>query len=161
MNILAAVAKNHVIGNRGSIPWKIPSDMARFKEITLGKTVIMGRGTWESLPAQFRPLPGRTNIVVSRRGIGEAPRGVAIVSSLAEGVRHASTEIFVIGGAQLYKEALLTAEKLLVTHVLALVEGDVYFPEWNRLEWQVEKEEALKKAPRDEFATQFVVYKRL
>lgn len=136
LTLIAAVARNGVIGRQNDLVWRDPLDMARFKQLTAGATVIMGRRTWESLPPRFRPLPGRRNIVVTRQPHYGAP-GAALAHSLeealslaAEGPDHrpGSTQVFVMGGGDLYAQALPLAHRLELTEVDADIPGDVYFP---------------------------------
>lgn len=133
LSIIVAVAENGVIGRGGGLPWRLPDDLRRFKELTMGKPVIMGRRTWESLG---RALPGRRNLVVSRMP-GYSARGAEIAFSLPDALRRTTNEpeVFVMGGAQLYAEALPLADRLYLTRVHAAVDGDVLFPEWRPEEW--------------------------
>jgi dihydrofolate reductase len=117
-----------VIGAGGSIPWHLPEDLANFKALTMGSTVLMGRATWESLPDQFRPLPGRRNVVLTRR-TGWRADGAEVASSLAAGLAAVDGDVWVIGGATVYAEALPWAERLVVTEVDASFAGDVFAPE--------------------------------
>lgn len=126
--IVAAVAENNVIGRSGALPWRLPADMERFKTLTLGQTVLMGRTTWESLPTKFRPLPGRLNIVLSRQQDYSAP-GAYTFRSLDEALNvNLGPMICVIGGQHLYAEALRLADELHLTLVHAKPEGDALFP---------------------------------
>jgi dihydrofolate reductase len=135
--IIAALgAKNRVIGRDNKLLWHIPEDMKRFKALTTGHPVIMGRKTWESLPEKFRPLPARLNLVITRDMTYEA-RGASISSSLAAAIARAKSaeggdEIFIIGGGQIYTEALPLADRLYLTLVEDDTEGDVFFPEYER-----------------------------
>lgn len=133
VSLLAAVARDGVIGRDGTIPWRIPEDARRFQELTLGHPVVMGRRTWESLPDRFRPLPGRRNVVVTRNATWRAD-GADRADSLDEALRLVGGEpqVFVIGGAELYAEALPLADELLLTEIDAEVEGDTFFPSWDR-----------------------------
>src|SRR5664279_953713 len=108
LSLIAAVAKNRVIGNNNQLLWHLPEDMRHFRETTRGKPVIMGRKTWESLPDSFRPLPGRLNIVVSRNAAYQAP-GATLAGSIDDAIRRIgddAREIFVIGGEELYRQAM-------------------------------------------------------
>lgn len=130
--IVAVAGKNRVIGKRGSLPWYIPAELKRFKEITMGHPIIMGRKTHESIG---KALPGRTNIIVTR-GKGEGESEITIANSLEEAVRKASTspgseEVFVIGGGQIYEQALPLADKLYLTYIDKEIEGDVFFPDYS------------------------------
>lgn len=134
--LIAAVAKNGCIGQNGKLPWNIPEDMKHFRDLTMGHVVLMGRKTWESLPEKFRPLPGRTNVVLTRQTNFNVPSGVQVFSSLDE-VRDAfaDQEVFVIGGAELYATTLPLAKKLYLTEVDAEPEGDAKFPVFDKNEW--------------------------
>ena len=131
--LVAAVAHSGVIGRDQGIPWHVPEDVARFKELTTGHAVVMGRRTWESLPDRFRPLPGRRNIIVTRNrdwhGEGAEPAG-SVEDAL--GKLHGSDRVFVIGGAEMYAAALPLADELLLTEIDLEVDGDAFFPEWDR-----------------------------
>jgi len=129
ISLIAAVAENNVIGVKGALPWSIPEDMKRFKDLTMGKTVLMGQNTWESLPEKFRPLPGRKNVVVSLLANYPVPEGVEMFNSLDEAfAAHPNEEVMVMGGAMIYKQTLPLADNLYITHVHRSVEGDVTFP---------------------------------
>lgn len=139
VSIIAAVAANGVIGDHNGIPWRLPSDFAHFKRMTIGKPLIMGRHTFESIG---RPLPGRTNIVVSRQR-GYQPDGVIVISSLDAALDHAqaiaaadrANEVMIGGGAQIYAQALGIADRLYITHVALNPPGDAYFPRVTPEEW--------------------------
>jgi len=129
VSLVAAVASGGVIGRDGTIPWHIPEDMRRFREVTMGHPVVMGRRTWESLPDRFRPLPGRRNVVVTRNEDWEA-EGAERAASLEDALARLadSEQVFVIGGAQLYAAALPVADELLLTEIELDVPGDTFFP---------------------------------
>jgi dihydrofolate reductase len=134
ISLIAAIGKNLALGKDGQLLWSIPEDLKRFKQLTDGHPVIMGRKTWESLPERFRPLPNRTNIVVSRDSSYEAT-GAVVATSLVEAFEKAlsafgAEEVFVIGGAQIYTEALPFATRLYLTAINEEKEGDVFFPEY-------------------------------
>ena len=135
--LIAAVARNGVIGRGGALPWHLAADMQHFRELTRECPVIMGRRTWDSLSPRYRPLPGRINIVLSRRA-GWMAEGAQAAPSLQAALRlaqmrlGASKRVFVIGGAQLYREALPLADVLELTEVQADVAGDTQFPFWDR-----------------------------
>ncbi len=130
---MAAVARGGVIGLAGGLPWRIPEDMRRFRELTIGHPVVMGRRTWDSLPARFRPLPGRRNVVVTRNPEWSS-NGAERASSLADALDLLAGEpqVSVIGGGQLYAEALPLADELLLTEIDAEFDGDTFFPSWDR-----------------------------
>ena len=131
LTLIAAVARNGVIGRDNRLLWQLPEDMRFFKEATLGHPVIMGRKTWQSLPARFRPLPGRRNLVVTRNAAFDAP-GAECVGSLDAALQRlgGETEVFVIGGADLYAQALPGAQRLLLTELDRDFDGDAFFPRW-------------------------------
>jgi dihydrofolate reductase len=139
INIIVAHDENRTIGNKKFLPWYLPEDFKLFKILTNGHTVIMGRKTWESLPEKHRPLPNRTNIVVSNT-LKEG-NNFNVVSTLSESIEIASKEkeIFIIGGASLYKEALDKGfvDRMYISHVDGKYEGDTYFPEINNNDWKI------------------------
>lgn len=156
--LIAAVAANRVIGAQNALPWHLPEDLKHFKALTTGHAVIMGRKTWESLPPRFRPLPGRQNIVVSRDPDYRAD-GADVVHSLDAAIGLASTATtFVIGGAELYAHALPHAKRLELTEIAVVVDGDSYFPEIDRAEWQETRRENCRSEIGRDFA--FVTYER-
>ncbi|HEY0105863.1 MAG TPA: dihydrofolate reductase [Rhizomicrobium sp.] len=134
---VVAVADNGVIGAGGGIPWRIPEDLRRFKALTLGKPIVMGRKTWESFPR--RPLPGRTNIVITRDA-SYAAEGAVVVHSLEEALARARAEnppeIAIIGGAQIYKAALPFAMRIELTEVNVAAPGDAHLPPFDRRAWR-------------------------
>jgi dihydrofolate reductase len=162
--IIVAVADNGVIGKDNALPWKLPEDMRHFKQVTMGKPIIMGRKTFESIG---KPLPGRTNIVISRNGAFTA-EGVRCVSSLEEALLEAeqpvsmepAEEAVVIGGSEIYQVALPLADRLYITEVHANVEGDAVLP---RVEWddwrEVRREHHVAQAPNP-YDYSFVFYER-
>jgi dihydrofolate reductase len=158
LTLIAAVARNGVIGIANRLPWQLPADLRRFKELTTGHTVIMGRKTWESLPAKFRPLPGRRNIVVTRNDSFLA-EGAAVSASLPDAIAAANgDEAFVIGGAELYKAALPLADRLQLTEIDATYEGDTWFPVIDMAQWR----ETARDSHSDEagLGYAFVTYQR-
>jgi dihydrofolate reductase len=146
--IIAAVSENNVIGKDGKIPWHISEDFRRFKSLTVGHTVIMGRKTFESLG---RPLPERKNIVITHQK-NYKPDGVLVAGSFADALRLSSGKVFVIGGSSVYREALPHADILEITKVHKNVDGDVYFPVIGN-EWKETKKE-------DKEGFSFVTYER-
>ncbi len=134
--LIAAHARDRVIGIDNRMPWHLPEDMKFFRETTRGKPVIMGRKTWESLPDAFRPLPGRLNIVVSRNA-GYDAQGATVVGSLPDALSAAGNTdiVFVMGGADLYRQALPMADRLYLTEIDADFAGDAHFPEYPKDDW--------------------------
>lgn len=129
INLIYARAANGVIGKDGTMPWHLPEDLAHFKQLTQGCPVIMGRKTWDSLPPRFRPLPGRTNIVVTRQSDWQA-EGAHRAASLKEALQIAGSppEVWVIGGAQIYAQAEPLASRIEVTEIAQDFEGDAHAP---------------------------------
>lgn len=135
LHLIFARARNGAIGKNGTMPWHLPEDLAHFKRVTLGHPVIMGRKTWDSLPTRFRPLPGRQNIVITRQA-GWLQPGVEVVHSLEDalaGVRAnpATTDAWIIGGAEIYRQALPLARTAVVTEIDADFEGDAFAPQFD------------------------------
>ncbi len=136
LHLILARARNGVIGNNNALPWHLPEDMAHFKRSTLGCPVVMGRKTWESLPAKFRPLPGRLNVVVTRQP-GWQAIGAVVAHSLEAACAACPPDstAWVIGGAELYAQALALASTAVVTEVDADFEGDAFAPDFGA-EWR-------------------------
>jgi dihydrofolate reductase len=140
ISLIVAMASNRVIGHQGEIPWKIPGEQKMFKEITIGHVVIMGRKTYESLAC---PLPGRTNIVVTRQTDYQAP-GCLIVQNLEGAIKSCpadENEAFIIGGGQLYHEAISAADRIYLTVLPREIPGDTYFPEIPEDDFEIKKAE--------------------
>ena len=159
--LVAAVAENGVIGADGGMPWHYPADLARFKETTMGHPVVLGRHTFESIAARLGgPLPGRTNVVLSRSD-PDVPAGVVVATSVDEAVAAAGKAAaesgvgtaYVAGGAAVYEQFLPLADRMVLTEVPERPDGDTFFPEWDRSAWvEVDREH------EDELA--FVTYER-
>lgn len=134
LSVIAALARNRVIGRDNDLPWHLPEDLKRFRALTMGHHIVMGRKTYESLG---RLLPGRTTVVVTRNPSYEVP-GAIVVNSLEQAVQACGDdpEIFLIGGAELYQQSLALAERLYLTEIDAEFEGDAYFPEFSPEEWR-------------------------
>lgn len=127
IGLVWAQAANGVIGNAGALPWRIPEDLAHFRALTTGDTVLMGRATWESLPRRFRPLPDRRNLVLTRNPSYDAP-GATVVTSLEHALAAAEGELWVAGGGAVYAAALALADRVVVTDVDGDWAGDVFAP---------------------------------
>ena len=139
ISMIAAMADDRVIGINNSLPWKLPNDMKWFRQNTLGKPIVMGRKTFESFGA--KPLPGRTNIIISRDQNYQA-EGCVVVNSIDKAISAAGDveELMIIGGASFYEQMLPKSDRLYLTFVHTDVDGDAWFPEWNESEWrQVER----------------------
>ena len=153
--VIAAVSENGVIGKDGDIPWHYSEDMKHFKETTMGHPVIMGSNTYRSLPEDYKPLPGRKNIVLTRSGI-DTDESVAVVNSLDEAWETAEKEsekAFVIGGASIYEQTLDEADKLVLTRIHDEYDGDTFFPNWDPENWK-----EIERDDREELS--FVEYVR-
>jgi dihydrofolate reductase len=158
LSIIAAVAENGVIGRDGDMPWKLSTDLKRFKALTTGKPVVMGRKTFASIG---RPLPNRLNIVLTRDGAFAAD-GVVAVPDLDAALAAAgpAREVMVIGGGEIYRALLDRAETLYITHVAAAPAGDTHFPLIDPAKWTVVSSEDVPAGPADSAASRFVTYAR-
>lgn len=162
--LIAAVAQNGVIGAGNAIPWRLPSDFAHFKRTTMGKPLVMGRRTFESIG---RPLPGRTNIVVSRRA-DYHPEGVVVFDSLDAALAFARAvasgdgveEVMVGGGGEIYRAAMPVADRLYISHVDLEPEGDAYFPAIDMDGWELVDTPHVQRDPRDTATYRVNVYAR-
>ena len=160
-----ARARNGVIGRGGGLPWRLRADMRRFRSLTLGKPVIMGRKTWESLPR--RPLPGRLNLVLTRQpgfeatgALACADFGEAVAIAKEQAAEDGAEEVCVIGGADLFALALPRAHRIYLTEVEGEPDGDVAMPSLNETGWREVSREAVPAGPDDEYATVFRVLER-
>ena len=158
VTLIAALGRNGVIGKDNRMPWHISEDLKRFKTLTLGHPVVMGRKTFESIG---KPLPGRDNIVVTRSPAFVAP-GCRVVHSLTEALAAAGAadEVFVIGGADIYALAVPMADRLQLTEVDVSTDGDTYFPEFERSAWREVSREPGSTADPDRLRYDFVTYER-
>lgn len=162
--MIAAVGRNGAIGSGGALPWRLPTDFAFYKATTMGKPLIMGRKTYESIG---RPLPGRTNIVVTRQS-DFAPEGVVVVASLEAALKHAKMiaaqdgvdEVFINGGGELYAQAMPLADRLYVTHVEAEPDGDTFFPDIAEDEWNWRLLDEVRASERDSAPFTVAIYDR-
>lgn len=160
--LVVAVSRNGVIGRDGGLPWHISSDLQRFKAITMGKPVIMGRKTWESLPK--KPLPGRPNIVITRQRDYRAPGATVVAdaaAALAAARAHGAKEIAVIGGAEIYAMFFDLADRIYLTEVDIAVQGDVRFPPIDARDWRQTASEVVERGPKDDAACVLRVLDRI
>lgn len=166
ISLIAAIAKNNAIGKNNDLLWHLPADMKYFKETTMGHCILTGRKNYESIPEKFRPLPGRTNIVISRNAAYNAP-GAYVVTTLDEGIELArskgETELFVIGGAQVFMECMVRnlADQLYLTHVDEVFEADVYFPAINPKKWHKSNSNLYPKDVKNPYNLEFALYKKV
>ena len=154
--IIVAVSENGVIGKDGDIPWHYPEDLKHFKKKTMDHPVIMGSSTYRSLPEDFKPLPGRKNIVLTRSGI-DVDESVSVANSLDEAWKIAGEhdeKAFIIGGATIYEQTLKDADKLVLTRIHEEYDGDTFFPDWNKENWK-----EVKRDEREELS--FLEYERI
>ncbi|HBE72283.1 MAG TPA: diacylglycerol kinase [Planctomycetaceae bacterium] len=156
--LVVAVAQNGTIGRNGDLPWRLSSDLKRFKKMTMGHCLLMGRKTYESIG---RPLPGRQTIVLSRRGCDVA-EGIRVVGNIDEvqDLVEDGRQVMVVGGAQVYRSALKNCTRAWITRVLAEIEGDATFAPLPSNEWCLESTEGFPEGPTDEFPTQLEVWRR-
>ncbi len=158
ISIIVAIGKNNTLGFGNALPWHLPDDLKRFKKLTLGHAIIMGRRTYESIG---KPLPDRKNIVITREKDFAAP-GCIVAHSWEEAVRSAGdeTEIFVVGGSQIYAMALPHTDKLYLTWVEAETDGDVFFPKLDLDEWRETYSESHPMDERHGYPSTFKIYER-
>lgn len=163
VKLIAAVAKNNVIGAGNTLPWRLPDDMKYFAETTTNHTVIMGRKSWDSIPAKFKPLPNRRNIVLTKQDT-IALTGCDVYHGLDEALddclKGGDEIVYIIGGAEIYRLGLQYADELLLTEVDGEVAGDVYFPDYDKAKYE---ETSRVHHPADEkhkYAFDFVTYKK-
>ncbi len=158
LSMIAAMDRNRLIGNRNQLPWHLPADFAHFKALTMGKPVLMGRKTFESIG---RPLPGRRNIVLTRNADLHL-EGVEILNSLSGLETHFddSVELMVIGGSRLYRQLLPVAERLYLTEVDGEFDGDAWFPEYDPADWRVIDERLRPADEKHAYACRFLTLQR-
>ena len=159
ISLIVAASTNNVIGAQGGLPWRLPDDLRRFKRITMGKPLVMGRKTWDSIG---RPLPGRQNIVITRQTDFVA-EGCTVVGSVAEAMAAAgdAAEVMVIGGSQVYAAFLPEADRLYLTRVHAEIEGDAFFPAIRAADWRLIDEAHHAADDRNEYAFSFQHFERV
>ncbi|MEY4593834.1 MAG: hypothetical protein RIQ47_244 [Bacteroidota bacterium] len=158
LSIIVALSENHVIGSGNQLPWKLSADLKRVKALTMGHHLIMGRKTYESIG---RPLPGRTNVIITRNG-SYAPEGCVVVNSLAAALELAKedSEAFVFGGGEIFREALPLVNKIYLTKVHCVIDGDTHFPELTSSEWIELNREEFKADEKNEYDYSFVTLQR-
>ncbi len=158
ISLIAAMGQNRVIGNNNKLPWHLPADLQFFKNTTTGKSIVMGRRTWDSIG---RPLPGRKNIVITRNN-NFAPKGVTVANSLENAIAAAdSEEVMIIGGATIYEQSMPLADHLYITRINHYFEGNVFFPEIDPIHWEENFCHSHKADEKNRFDYDFVSYDRL
>ena len=162
LSLMAAMAENYIIGRSNDLPWHLPKDFQRFKDETKGNLIIMGRKTFESLGS--KPLPKRTNVIITRQADYKA-EGCVVVSSLDEALQYAGqtddSEPFVIGGGEIYELALPYAHRIYLTIVHTEIEGDTRFPEFNPEEWQITERSPMPEDEHHDYPFTFYTYERI
>lgn len=158
ITVIAAVAENNALGKENQLLWHLPDDFKRFKTLTSGHYIIMGRKTFESFP---KPLPNRTHVIISRQA-NYQPEGCIVVNSLEQAIEACpkTEEVFIIGGGEIYRQSIAVADKLDLTKVHATFEADTHFPEIDLSQWQLVFEEYHPKDERHDFAFTFQTYSR-
>jgi dihydrofolate reductase len=157
LSLIVAMDEQRLIGRAGALPWRLPEDLKHFKRLTLGKTVLMGRKTWDSLG---RPLPQRENWVLTRDAGFQAEGARAFASLDAALAAHPAGELMVIGGAELYRQTLAHAQRLYLTEVHATLEGDTWFPDFDRTQWIERVRERHEADERHAYVYSFVTLDR-
>ena len=163
LSIIVAVAENNVIGKDNTLIWSLPADMKFFKEKTKGHVIITGRKNYESIPEKFRPLPERTNIVITRQADYKAP-GAIVVASIDSAMHyveqyHANEEIFIIGGAEIYKQTITMCHKVYLTRIHHSFEGDAFFPTLNS-DWKLTHQENVSVDEKNKYPFTFQTWAR-
>jgi dihydrofolate reductase len=157
ISLVVARAANGTIGQGGELPWRLPSDMRHFRELTTGHAVLMGRKTFESIPPKFRPLPQRRNLVLSSNAELELP-GAEVFHDMSTALAACGGECFVIGGGTVYSETLPVANRVYATEIDAEIDGDAFFPELSPSEWRCTQRG--ERIVENELAFDFAVYER-
>ena len=159
LSLIVAISENHVIGREGQLPWHLSADLKRFKKLTMGHHIVMGRKTYDSIGRQ---LPGRTSVVLTRQ-TDWSVEGVLTATDLETALELAGDdeEVFIIGGSQIYQLALPLVERLYVTRVQASVAGDTYFPEITSEQWQLEQTDSFSADEKNDHDYSFLVYSRI
>lgn len=156
--LVAAMGRNRAIGVDGKMPWHLPGELKHFKQTTMGKPILMGRKTWESIG---RPLPGRQNIVISR-SLASAPAGVDLAASLQQALNTAEgDEVMIIGGGELYRQALPIADRMVLTLVDCEPQADTFFPEWNEHDWQEVSRQSKAADAQNPYACEIIELRRI
>jgi dihydrofolate reductase len=157
ISLIVAKSNNNVIGKNNQLIWHLPADLKHFKTITMGHTVVMGRKTYESM---MKPLPGRTNVVITRQD-NYHPEGITIEPSLEDALKDLKVEeVFIIGGGEIFKQAMAVANKLYITEIHADFEGDTFFPEINQNVWVKTEEEKHLKDEKNPYDYTYITYQR-
>ena len=164
ISLIVAVSENSVIGKNNALPWHLPADMKYFRDTTMGRCVIMGRKNYDSIPLKYRPLEGRTNIVVTHQKDFKAEECM-IVNSIDEALNEArkknESEVFIIGGADIYRQTIGIAEKIYYTQIHHLFDGDAFFPEMDESKWKLTGKKDVNADEKNKFRFSFCVYEKV
>lgn len=162
ISLLVAMDRNRVIGYQNDLPWHLPNDLKFFKQKTTGHTIVMGRKTFESIG---KPLPNRNNIVISKQQSSRFPEGIEVIHDIHTVVdwnhQYPAEELFVIGGEEIFKQVLPHADRMYITLVDDVFQGDTYFPDFSEAEWQLTAEEKGEKDSKNRYDHYFLQYDRL
>ena len=163
VSIIVAVSENNVIGKNNDLPWHLPADMKFFKDTTLGHCVIMGRKNFDSIPDKYRPLEGRTNIVVTRQKVFTT-QGIVVVHSIDVAIDYAKgmneTECFIIGGGEIFRQSLNKCDRIYLTRIHAIIEGDVFFPQLSEEDWIEVDRKDVSADEKNKYPFSFLTYQR-
>ena len=164
ISLIVAVAENGVIGKNNQLPWHLPKDMKYFRDTTMGHCVIMGRKNYDSIPLKYRPLEGRTNIIVTRQKDFKA-EGCIVANSMEDALSEArkknEPEVFVIGGAEVFRHVLGIADKIYYTRIYHSFEGDVHFPEIDTSRWKKTMQTDIQPDEKNKFPFSFCLYEHV
>lgn len=164
ISLIYAVSENNVIGKNNTLPWHLPADMKHFKSKTIGHCIITGRKNYESIPEKFRPLPDRTNIIVTNQKNYAAPNTV-VVNSIPDAIQIAKkqgeTECFIIGGAEIFKQTIGMADKIYLTKIHHSFEGDAYAPELDLRQWKEISRQDFQQDEKNKYACSFIELTRI
>ena len=169
ISLIAAVSENNVIGKNNTLPWHLPADMKYFRDTTMGHCVIMGRKNYDSIPLKYRPLDGRTNIVVTRQKDFTAD-GCIVVNSVEEALNAADripplggggAEVFIIGGADIYRQTINIADKMYYTKIHHTFDGDAFFPKMDSNRWEKKMQKDFQPDEKNKFPFSFCVYEKV
>lgn len=164
ISLIAAVAENNVIGKNNDLPWHLPADMKYFKDTTMGHCVIMGRKNYDSIPIKYRPFEGRTNIIATRQKNFTAD-GCIVCNSMEEALKEVKkkneNEVFIIGGADIYRQTIEIADRLYITHIHHSFEGDAHFPKIDPVKWKLVSQKDVSADEKNKFPFSFHVYEKL
>ena len=164
LSIIVAAAENNVIGKDNTLIWNLPTDMKFFKDKTKGHPIITGRKNYESIPEKYRPLPDRKNIVITRQADYSAP-GAVVVSSIDEAIKYvkqhfANEEVFVIGGAEIYRQTIALCDKIYLTRIHHSFEGDAFFPELPQADWKLVEHTDVATDEKNKYPFTFQTWER-